>query len=268
MLPGMSATEVPTETGEVEMGFEAFGVAAALTVSPANLLDRVRALLPPGWASVPPPADASRFSISLSDGAFVVGVDDVRQARNRDRDLALGVLDAQIRAHVAFHAPGRIFVHAGVVGHAGGAIVIPGLSFSGKTTLVAALVREGATYYSDEYAVLDEQGLVHPYPRLLSIRDGGPAGTDRSAESLGGTVGTEPLPMALLAVTSYLPGARWAPERRSPGDGAMALLANTVPARDRPREALGAVSRAAAPALVLEGERGEAAEAAADLLSR
>ena len=147
-----------------------------------------------------------------------------------------------------------------------GAILIPGPSFSGKTTLVAALVRAGAAYYSDEYAVLDERGLVHPYPKPLSIRDGGLHGTDHEVASLGGKAGTDPLRVAVIAVTSYRPGARWEPERQSPGTGAMALLANTVPARDRPAQALAAVRQAAASAVVLEGERGGAAEAAAGLL--
>jgi hypothetical protein len=35
------------------------------------------------------------------------------------------------------------------------------LSYSGKTTLVSELIRAGATYYSDEYAVIDERGRVH-----------------------------------------------------------------------------------------------------------
>jgi hypothetical protein len=30
---------------------------------------------------------------------------------------------------------------------------------------VAELVRAGATYYSDEFAVLDSRGRVHPFPR-------------------------------------------------------------------------------------------------------
>ena len=65
--------------------------------------------------------------------------------------------------HVANYAPDRVFVHAGVVAWRGRALVLPGTSFAGKTTLVAELVRAGAIYYSDEYAVLDEQGRVHPY---------------------------------------------------------------------------------------------------------
>jgi hypothetical protein len=73
--------------------------------------------------------------------------------------------------------------------------------------------------------------------------------------------------VALIAVTSYRPGARWKPQRQSPASGALALFSNTVPARDRPAQALAAVRQAAASALVLEGERGEAADMAADLLS-
>ena len=46
----------------------------------------------------------------------------------------------------------------------------------------------------------------------------------------------------------------------------MDLLSNTVPARDRSAQALAAVRAAAASALVLEGERGEASETAGDLL--
>jgi uridine kinase len=41
-------------------------------------------------------------------------------------------------------------------------IAIPGRSFSGKTSLVTALVRAGAVYYSDEFAVIDRDGLVRP----------------------------------------------------------------------------------------------------------
>ena len=65
-----------------------------------------------------------------------------------------------------------MFVHAGVVAVDGRALLLPGGSFTGKTTLVAALLRAGAQYGSDEYAVLDEAGLVLPaYPRPLSIRN-------------------------------------------------------------------------------------------------
>ena len=36
---------------------------------------------------------------------------------------------------------------------------------------MAALVRAGAEYYSDEFAPLDAGGLVHPFAKPLSIRN-------------------------------------------------------------------------------------------------
>src|SRR4029450_1319780 len=73
---------------------------------------------------------------------------------------------------VAEHAPHHLFVHAGVVGWEGRAIVMPGASFAGKTTLVQAWLERGATYYSDEFAVLGRAGRVHPFARPLAIRAG------------------------------------------------------------------------------------------------
>jgi hypothetical protein len=249
------------------VGFTAFGVAGSVRAEPPELLARARALLPPGWSPGPSTPTEGRFTIDERRGSYEVTLDGESRIVTPEREVALAVLDSQLRAHVAFHAPERVFVHAGVVARDGRAILIPGPSFSGKTTLVAALIAAGAVYYSDEYAVLDADGLVHPYPKPLSIREESARG-DHTPQSLGAVVGHDPLPVAVVAITSYRPGARWRPERRSPGDGAMALLANTVPARDRPREALAAVSRAAADALILEGERGDAPETATDLLAR
>jgi hypothetical protein len=152
-----------------------------------------------------------------------------------------------------------------VVAHDGQAMVIPGPSFSGKTTLVSALVQAGAIYYSDEYAVLDEHGLVHPYAKPLSIRDPEAVSRFRMSPPPGQAGGTA-LPIGLIAITRYSRTAAWRPEHRSAGEGALALLSNTVPVRDRPAEALAAVRRAAASARVLEGDRGDATEMAADLL--
>src|SRR5258708_16040074 len=86
----------------------------------------------------------------------------LRFVRAREFDDVLEAFESHVQLTVAEHAPRRIFVHAGVVGWKDRAILIPGLSQSGKTTLVDQLIRAGATYYSDEYAVLDERGRDHP----------------------------------------------------------------------------------------------------------
>ena len=53
-------------------------------------------------------------------------------------------------------------------------------------TQTVALGRAGALYYSDEYAPLDGEGFVHPYPKPLSLRKGG-GHIDHDVASLGGT---------------------------------------------------------------------------------
>ena len=182
-------------------------------------------------------------------------------------ELSLVVLDGQIRGHVALHSPEMTFVHAGVVAQDGRAIVLPGQSFSGKTTLTAALVRAGATYYSDEFAVFDPEGRVHPYAKPLSIRvHREKLQEEHPVESFNGVAGKEPLAVGLLVVTSFRPGAEWDPKRISSGEGALALLSNTVTVRKRPEAGMRAVTKSLENAVVLEGERGEADDVAERLL--
>jgi hypothetical protein len=189
-----------------------------------------------------------------------------RLLRTQDLAEALCVLEDDLRLQVAERARNRLFVHAGVVGWQGRAILIPGRSHAGKTTLVAALVRAGATYYSDEYAVLDARGRVHPFPCPLSLRHGPEERIERrSAAELGGSEGRAPLPVGLVMVTHYRPGAPWRPRPLSPGQAAMALLANTVAARSRTRHALFLFQQIARHARGLKSTRPEA-EAVAPLV--
>ena len=190
-----------------------------------------------------------------------------RLASSLDPAPVLEAFESDLHRYVAEWAPRRVFVHAGVVGWKGRAIVIPGRSFTGKSTLVAELVRHGATYYSDEYAVLDGRGRVHPFPRALALRNNGNTKQERlSLKSLGGKTGSEPLPVGLVVVSRYRAGARWRPRRLTPGQGVLALLANAVSARRQPNRVLSSLRQAIARAPVIQGTRGEAGEVAAQLL--
>jgi hypothetical protein len=66
-----------------------------------------------------------------------------------------------------------VLVHAGAVVWKGRAALFPAPMESGKTTLVAGLVRSGAGYLSDEAAALDPHTLdVHPFPKSLTVEVG------------------------------------------------------------------------------------------------
>jgi hypothetical protein len=116
------------------------------------------------------------------------------------------------------------------------------------------------TYYSDEYAVLDAQGRVHHYARPLSIRENGYLEKPKKykVEAFGGRPGSKPLPVGLVVVSKYKPGAKWRPRHLSAGEGALALLANTVSARREPQTTLATLQKVVSRASVVQGQRGEA----------
>jgi hypothetical protein len=259
---------LPGAAEQHQTSFDAYGVKLAVAASNAELLEQTKAVLPPGWSPCDPSLANRRFAVRLEPtGTYAFERDGQLANDGLTLELVLGLLDTELRLHVARKAPNVIFIHAGVVAHRGRTIVLPGYSFSGKTTLVAALVRAGATYFSDEFAVLDESGFVHPYTKTLSVRDANQVQVEHSVDSFGGVAGEEALPVSAIVVTSYQPGAEWRPESVSAADGAMALLANAVPARERPTEVMRVVSRTAERAVVLKSARGEADEIAPRLLA-
>ncbi len=253
--------------------FDAYGLRVGVRTNAPGLLEQLESHLPPGWRASTSPLVDEIFSLWVDPGGTSrpsrVYAGRRRRARTADLAQALAVLESEIRQCVATGAERRTFVHAGVVGWLGRAIVIPGRSRSGKTTLVAELVKAGAVYLSDEFAVLDARGRVHPFAKPLSIR--GASGCDRHAraqraEELGGSCATGPLPVRLVALTEHRPGAEWAPERLTPGQAVLELLAHTIPARLRPAASLLSLERAVGRAVVLKGARGEARDVAPALL--
>jgi hypothetical protein len=239
------------------------------------MLERLEPHLPPGWEPAPSPFVDRLFSLWVdpeggsSPRPSRVYTEGQRRARTVDLGEAFATLESEIRQGVAADTRERVFVHAGVAGWQGRAIVIPGRSRSGKTTLVAELVKGGAEYYSDEFAVLDAEGRVHPFPKLLSVR--GEGGCDRharrqSAEELGGVCGRRPLTVGHVVLAEYREGAAWQPSELSPGQAVLEMISHTVPARLRPADSLAALERAVRHALVSQGERGEARELARHLL--
>lgn len=248
----------------LSMAFAAFGVTIDLAVDDPEAFDAIQALLPPGWVAAE--RQNADTAIELRDRSVLVDGEQVRRVGWSEGPAA--ALDAVIRGRLGELAPRHVFVHAGVVAMHGSAIVLPGSTMAGKTTLVAALVNTGAEYLSDEFAVLDEDGLVHPYPKPLSIRldPGSRAQTEVPIEMHGGQVAGEPVPVGLIAVTRFVPDAEWRPVSRTAAEGAMALLSNALPARLRPAQTLATLRRACANATVLEGPRGSAPSAARELL--
>ncbi|MBI4670315.1 MAG: hypothetical protein HY741_01430 [Chloroflexi bacterium] len=191
-----------------------------------------------------------------------------RLMRSRDLEQLVDAFERDMQLALAQTARRKVFVHAGVVGWRGRAIVIPGRTHSGKSTLVRELVRAGATYYSDEYAVLDAKGRVHPFARPLALRDEHKINQKLSFQELGGVIGKRALPVGAILVTKYRAGAKWRPKPLTPGIGALALLANTVTARTHQVQVLETLACVTAQATILKSARDEARVLAPQLLAQ
>ena len=151
---------------------------------------------------------------------------------------------------------------------AGRAVVMPGRSMSGKTTLVRSLLEEGATYYSDEYAVIDRRGLVHPYPQPLGVRDPGAVIQQPiPIERLGYVAGTDPLQLAAVVVTTYEAGASWNPAPLTRGRAMLELTQHAVPIARNPARVFECLGAAIASAASVATARGEASQTARAILA-
>lgn len=183
-------------------------------------------------------------------------------------DGYLSFLQSLVRIRVAEYAKDEVFVHAGVVGWKDRAIIIPAGSFSGKTTLVAEFVKIGAVYYSDEYAVFDSEGYVHPFARDLSMRsEGSWEQTDVPVAELGGSVSDERLPAGLILITKYEPDAEWKPEILTVGEGVVEMVPHTISIRRNTEFALKVLNLAASRAIIARGKRNDARKFAEYILN-
>jgi hypothetical protein len=257
------------------ISFMSYGVRVGIRTNDAGLLDGLIERLPPEWRESRSTVVDRLYSVFISGQAERTKVrrynllygDLERLVRSLDAEHVYDALESDLQLYVAERAPRRSFIHAGVVGWQGKAVIIPGRSFSGKSTLTRELIKRGATFYSDEYAVLDRHGRVHPFPRALQLRENGSGKqTKHTIESLGGRSGVKPLPVGLVLLSEYRSGTRFNPRRLTAGQGMLAVMQHAVSARLRPETVLETLQQVVTRAPVLKGKRGEASEIADTVL--
>ncbi len=141
-------------------------------------------------------------------GQFQLFVDDGLVA---SAGRAIGLVPALIRVlddAMNQSLAGLRAVHTGTVVWDGRALLIPGVTHAGKSTLVAELLRRGATYFSDKYALIDSEGRVHPYPRPLLLRNGCPEQFTVLPVECNASVGYAPPPIGWILLLEYQPAGR------------------------------------------------------------
>jgi hypothetical protein len=232
-----------------------------IRVNGAELLAEVRQRLLPGWREEQKPQVDYLWSIfsGQDQNLLYYGTELLS-----DRPQLMVEFDRYFHLYVGHTARERTFVHAGVVGYGDRALILPGSSYSGKSTLTRALVDQGATFYSDDLAVIDARGRVHPYPKPMSMRTAG-SSEETSALQLGWHPDLPPLPVRLIASLRFQgEGGEWTEVRGA--QASFALIENCLSIRREPARDMSCLTRLCAQSVSYHGLRGEANRAATRLL--
>ena len=255
-----------------EILLESYGVTVKIQSSEPELLDEAgeiarKALV--GKVKILEKADAEHvFRVSSDEtGTLFLSHNGEQISYDSSRTRFFKFFNSMLRIAVAEYARDSVFIHAGVVEWRGKAIIIPANSFAGKTTLVTELVKKGATYYSDEYAVLDGKGLVHPFPRDLSIRDKTFKERDVPVAEFGGRTGTKPIPVGAVIITEFQENGKWEPVRLTLGQGILDVIPHTIPRNFNTQFSLKVLNTALSDAIILKSPRGDARDFAINFLS-
>ena len=211
-----------------------------------------------------------QFGFGLDEDGLCVLFENGEKTKSRGSEFAFfWYFDAMIRLRVAENAVDRVFVHAGVVAWKGMAVLVPAGSHKGKTTLIAELIQNGAEYYSDEYALIDKFGLVHPFPRDLSMRKVDRTSPDSRipASRLGGKTGVDPINIGVVLFTEYRKRARWAPKTLTIGQGIVETIPHTIPVHSNTKFSLEVLNKAFKGAIIAKSFRGDAKHACPEILA-
>lgn len=137
-----------------------------------DLIAEIAPRLEPLIASSPHSPEAT-IHASVSENGYQVFADTGRVWTEEDPARARVVLLQQL---VRASQPGcywTAILHGAACGTPGKCIIFPASSHSGKTTLAAALLHAGATFYSDDSVALQNASLSVPaMPFAMMIREG------------------------------------------------------------------------------------------------
>jgi hypothetical protein len=256
----------PTDAGIHEFHIGAFGLSITLAGDcPGTVLNLQRHLLP-WFPRVPASAGSRHLLLSIWSGPLPGRF---RLERNHSllhsdvgESSLLLLLQQTVEEEILQHSPDFVAVHSGVVVYDDVAILLPGQSQSGKSTLVRELIARGAEYSSDEFAMIDRCGRIHPWPRALMVRDADSVQHPIPARDLGANVRSVPARAGLILFLRYDRDARFQVSPVNQSGALLGLLRNTPHTlADSPR-ILQPLTSVVTAAVAHEGVRGDAAQAA------
>jgi hypothetical protein len=251
---------------------EGLGVRVELTSENTDLAEAAWQRLPVDWKKSPAPSEISSeidiavdFSRSRLGGGWRLTLDGRRIAAAVDSEDLLAAFEHHLPIAVASRTDRGVALHAALVSWQGKGVLLPGVSFSGKSTLVAALVDAGARFEADDLVLVEGSGAARGIPRALVLRENR-GRTRRSPASLGWQPRLHPLPVERVLFLRFDPAGRLAWEPLTPATAALFLFAHAIDTKRDPARLLTALSALVSGSRTVQGLRGEAPSAARRIL--
>jgi hypothetical protein len=186
-------------------------------------------------------------------GGFQIERSGVSPIDAPDDGMLLALFDADLAVEIQRLRPDLYVVHAAVLTHGDGAVMLVARSGGGKSTLSWALLHHGLGYLSDELAPIDLATLdILPFPRALMVKRAPPASHPMTPNALKTARGFHVPAAALPSETVTRPArlraifflhyagetTRPSVRRLTAAEGAARLYANTLNPLAHPGEGL------------------------------
>lgn len=259
---------------ELTIDFSFYGLGCRLYFDNPKLSAKLIHLLPPYHQLLKNRSPEQIFRLITIMGEEANGLfwndERILQFQSID-ETVFEAIESKIQYLMAAALPPKMYLlHAGAISIGEIGILIPGNSFSGKTTLTREFLKAGAEYFSDDCAIIDQNGMLYPYSKTLSIRNGFEQGKIVEAESIGAKMASQPVPVRLIILAEYAEGSTWINSEITQGKAVWELSKNLFFPTTMtlyPKETLQTLANVANRSKTFYGKRGEAREVVRQVLT-
>ena len=153
--------------------YEVLGSSVAIEVAAGPLRDELARVLAPLASPRPLWSTDLVYRVDVTDTGHDLSVSGRLIARGTSMPACLRTLLSDLNSTPLERLDEVIALHAGAVEVDGGITVLPGVSNSGKSTLVAQMAERGHAYLSDEAVLIDPETLrARPYHKAICLERG------------------------------------------------------------------------------------------------
>ena len=252
-------------------GFTSYGINIGLIASSENILMKMKNVvesLPLKHKEINSDLVGNKFQILEEDNELKFIIDGEFIDKSSNETHILKFLGKRLRLLVAEFAVSKVFIHAGAVSYKNKGIIFPANTYEGKSTLTTELLKAGCLYYSDDFAVLDENAMLHPFPKKISLRgtDGKYDQIDFPVEHFNGQIATEPVEIKFILFTEFEKDFIWKPIHLTQGMGMLEIIPHTIPINFNTKFSLKVLQKLVYRAIITKSKRGEAKDLVSKLL--